>query len=64
MKDLGCAKKILGMEIIRNKRKGTIFLTQKKYLEKILEAFRMTSCKPVKTPLALYFKFLSLQCPN
>ena len=34
MEDLGHAKKILGMEITRDRRNGTMFLTQKKYLEK------------------------------
>lgn len=32
MKDLGLAKKILGIELIKNRKKGTLFLTQKKYV--------------------------------
>jgi len=32
MKDLGEAKKVLGMEIERDRRSGTISLTQKEYL--------------------------------
>ena len=37
MKDLGEAKKILGMEIARNKQRGTLCLTQKQYLKKALQ---------------------------
>lgn len=64
MKDLGQAKKILGMEVRRNKDKGALFLTQRKYLEKVLENFGMAYGKPVKTPLAAHFKLTSLQCPK
>lgn len=62
MKDLGLAKKILGMEIIRNRMTGTMILSQRKYLKKILETFGMSSCKSIVTPLALHFKLSSLQC--
>ena len=64
MKDLGHAKKILGMEITRDRRKGTMFLSQKKYLEKVLNTFGMSSCKPVITPLASHFKLSNQQCPK
>ncbi|KAH9743535.1 hypothetical protein KPL70_003339 [Citrus sinensis] len=64
MKDLGHAKKILGMEITRDRRKGTMFLSQKKYLEKVLNTFGMSNCKPVITPLASHFKLSNQQCPK
>ena len=64
MKDLGQAKKILGMEIRRNKEKGILLLTQRKYLEKVLGNFGTTNCKSVKTPLVAHFKLSSLQCPR
>ena len=41
MKDLGAAKKILGMEIKRDRGVGKLFLTQKNYLKKVLERFGM-----------------------
>lgn len=56
MKNLGHTKKILDMEIRRDKRKGTMFLSQEKYLEKVLDTFGMNCCKPVLTPLASHFK--------
>ena len=37
MKDLGAAKKILGMEIYRDQKAGKLYLTQKSYLLKVLE---------------------------
>ena len=36
MKDLGEARKVLGMEITRDRRVGRVSLTQKGYLEKVL----------------------------
>ena len=55
MKDLKTAKKILGMEIHRNRQEGKLFLYQK-YIEKVLERFGMLDAKPVKTPLAAHFQ--------
>ncbi|KAI3465815.1 hypothetical protein Pfo_022478, partial [Paulownia fortunei] len=47
MKDLGKAKKILGIEISRDRTRGKLCLTQKKYLKKVLQRFGMTeSSKP------------------
>jgi len=54
MKDLGAAKKILGIEIHKNRQEGKLFLSQKKYI-KVLERFGMLDAKPVKTPLAAHF---------
>ena len=39
MKDLGAAKKILGIEIERDRNGGKLYLTQKSYIEKVLERF-------------------------
>ncbi|KAH9703748.1 Integrase catalytic domain-containing protein [Citrus sinensis] len=64
IKDLGPAKKILGMEIIRNRNKGTMILSQMKYLEKVLGASEMSSSKSVVTPLASHFKMSCSQCPS
>lgn len=41
-----------------------MFLSLKKYLEKVITAFGIRSCKPIKTPLAINFKLSSLQCPK
>lgn len=56
MKDLGEAKKILGMEIKRDRVKGTLEISQGDYLKKVLHTFRMEQCKGVQTPLGIHFK--------
>ena len=56
MKDLGAAKKILGMEISRDRPSGKVYLGQKGYIDKVLRRFNMHNAKPVSTPLAAHFK--------
>ena len=64
MKDLGPTKKILGMKINRDRQAGKKFLSQKKYVLKMLDKFGMRDCKAVNTPIATHFKLSSDQCPN
>ena len=52
MKDLGAARKILGMEIYRDRDQKKLFLSQKSYIQKILSKFGMSSSKPLNTPYA------------
>ncbi|KAG8478983.1 hypothetical protein CXB51_028891 [Gossypium anomalum] len=64
MKNLGPAKKILGMEILRDRKTSKLSLSQKGYIEKVLCRFNMQSAKPVSTSLAAHFRLssaLSLQ---
>ncbi|GJX80864.1 retrovirus-related pol polyprotein from transposon TNT 1-94 [Tanacetum coccineum] len=61
MKDLGAARKILGMEIIRDRKHGKPFLSQKSYIEKIISRFGMSSAKSVNTPSSANFR-LSTTC--
>ena len=56
MKDLGAAKQILGMRIIRDKANGTLKLSQSEYVKKVLNRFNMSEAKPVSTPLGSHFK--------
>jgi len=65
MKDLGEAKKVLGMEIARNRRSGKVSLTQKGYLPKVLQMFNINGdTKSVSTPLALHFKLKATMSPT
>eukprot|EP00253_Pinus_taeda_P013297 PITA_13297 len=64
MKDLGAARQILGMEIFRDRSNGKLWLSQQKYIEKILLRFGMNKVKPVSVPLASHFKLSSSLCPN
>jgi len=65
MKDLREAKKILGMEIQRDRRKGTVCLTQTQYLKKILQRFGVDGkTKPVSTPSTPHFKLSASMSPH
>ncbi|RVW83922.1 Retrovirus-related Pol polyprotein from transposon TNT 1-94 [Vitis vinifera] len=64
MKDLGAAKKILGMRIIRNKTNGTLKLSQSEYVKKVVSRFNMNEAKPVSTPLGSHFKLSKEQSPK
>ncbi|KAH9752632.1 hypothetical protein KPL71_014771 [Citrus sinensis] len=65
MKDLGDAQRILGMEIRRDKKNGSVWLTQKSYLKKVLKRLGMDDkTKPVCTSLAPHFKLSSSLCPR
>lgn len=56
MKDLGPTKQILGMKIICDKKNGKLWLSQKRYIEKVLERFNMSNAKPIVSPLGSHFK--------
>ena len=56
MKDLGTAKQIFDMRIIRDKANGTLKLSQLEYVKKVLNRFNMNEAKPVSTPLGSHFK--------
>jgi len=64
MKELGAAKKIIGMEIRMDRQAGKLFLSQQNYIEKVLDRFKMNNCKPVSTPLAAHFKLSSELYPD
>uniref|UniRef100_A0A3Q7HN83 Reverse transcriptase Ty1/copia-type domain-containing protein n=1 Tax=Solanum lycopersicum TaxID=4081 RepID=A0A3Q7HN83_SOLLC len=51
IKDLGDARKILGMEIIRDRERRKLFLSQRSYIQKVLARFGMSSSKPIDTPV-------------
>lgn len=52
------------MEIVRNKKNDSLFLSQKGYLEKVLQMFSMENAKPVSLHLAGHFRFVATQCPS
>ncbi|KAK8950917.1 hypothetical protein KSP39_PZI003025 [Platanthera zijinensis] len=57
MKELGEARKILGMEIYRNKKAGKVWSTQRAYIEKVLKRFEIDdTTKAVTLPLAAHFQ--------
>ena len=64
IKDLGPAKKILGMNISRDRSVGTLNLSQELYIEKVLSRFKVNDVKPRTTPLANHFKLSKEQSPK
>ena len=59
--DLGEARWILGMEIIRDHNKRTIELSQQHYIESILKRFEMDLSRPVVTPMDPNVKLIKVQ---
>ena len=64
MNDLGVAKKILDMEIWRDQKAGLLYLSQHKYIGKVLQSFQMEKSKPVIPPLVAHFKFDASAIPS
>jgi Reverse transcriptase (RNA-dependent DNA polymerase)/GAG-pre-integrase domain/Integrase core domain len=64
MKDLGESKTILGMDIHRDRSLRRLWLTQSRYVKKVLHKFGMETAKPVSTPLAPHFRFSQEDCPK
>ncbi|CAL9016331.1 unnamed protein product [Prunus brigantina] len=64
MKDLGPAKRILGMSISRDRKNRKLRLSQESYIEKVLKRFNMDKAKPVSTPFPSHFKLSSKQSPT
>lgn len=64
MKDLGQARRILGMEIDRKQGTGELTVTQKGYIGRILDRFNMKDAKQVNIPIASHFKLSTEDCPQ
>jgi hypothetical protein len=56
MKDLGAAKQILGMRIIKDRANSTPKISQAEYVKKILSIFSMDGAKSINTPLGSHFR--------
>lgn len=64
IKDLGAARRILGMDIIRKRNEGLLYLSQLSYVQKLLRRFNMLDSKPVSTPIAGHFKLSITHSPQ
>lgn len=64
MKDLGPAHWILDMEIIRDRTRRTITLSQRQYVEDILKSHDMANCRPISTPMAANIKLVKVDIPE
>ncbi|XP_057802913.1 secreted RxLR effector protein 161-like [Salvia miltiorrhiza] len=64
MKNLGDAKKILGMSIERDREKSTLLLHQTDYVKQVLLKFNMENSRSVSVPLGSHFELSKKQCPK
>ena len=64
MKDLGNSSFVLGIQILRDRPRGILGLSQKTYIDKILSRFPMKDSKSGDTPVAKGDKFSLKQCPK
>lgn len=58
MTDLGAVNNFLGMTIKRDVADRVLRISQRSYLESLLERFGMQDCKPVSTPMECHLKLL------
>jgi len=64
MKDLGEVSYVIGIEIHRDRKQRILKLSQKAYIEKVLERFRMKNCLASVAPIIKGDKFSNDQCPR
>jgi len=64
MKDMGEARYVLGVEIVRNRPKKLLGMCQEAYIKRVLERFRMHHSKPVDTPVENGLTLSLDQCPK
>ena len=64
MKDLGNVSYVLGIQIYRDHSKDILGLSQKGYIEKLLQRYGMQDCKPLDTPIAKEDTLSLNQCPK
>lgn len=64
MKDLGKAKKILGMVINNDRSTHKLTITQKSYLDKVITKFGMKKAKSMHIPLATHMNLSTEHVPK
>ena len=64
IKDLGEAREILGIEIVRDRNEKKLNLSQEMYVEKVLRCFSMDKAKAVSIPFSSHFKFSYKLCSS
>ena len=64
MKDMNEASYVIGIEIFHDRSQGLLGLSQKGYINKVLERFRMENCSTGIVPIQKGDKFSELQCPK
>lgn len=60
---IGPVKQIFSMKITRDKKNKKLWLSQKRYVQKVLERFNLTKSKPVCFLFTSHFKLILKQFP-
>ena len=63
LKDLGKVKFLLGIEVVCNRKAGTIKLSQQAYIEQLLKCFNLEDVKSATTPLLSGVQLMQDNCP-
>jgi len=61
---MGKAYYVIGIEILCNRSQGLLGLSQKSYINKVLERFKMDKCSTSPTSIQKGDKFNLMQCPK
>jgi Reverse transcriptase (RNA-dependent DNA polymerase) len=64
IKDLGDLSWLLGIEVKRDRKLRTVSLSQRAYIEKIIERFNLQDAHPLSTPLDPHHKLSLSQSPS
>lgn len=64
MKDLSAATSILGMNVTRDRNRGTISIDQSNYIAEIIERFGMENNRPVSSPMNANVTLSKKMCPT
>lgn len=64
MKDMGEVKVVLGLEINRYRKSGTLKLSQSIYAAQVLDRFNISDCKTVSTPMEVGLQLSTVEHPH
>ena len=64
MKDMGEARKILGIKILRYRDSSSLSINQLSYCGKVLKRFNLSNAKLVTLLIAQHFKLFSANSPK
>jgi len=64
MKDMGEASYVIGIKIHRDRSCRTLGISQKAYVEKVLDRFQMSDCTTKDSPIIKDDKYNLNQCPK
>lgn len=64
VKDLGEISWLLSMKVERDRKRRTLYLSQRQYIIDLLDRFDMSQSKPVETPMNPGYKLSNDDCPK